>query len=102
MAMPCFMCRRRRRSMMTAVQSSGFSCLYQKSLSRNDQWKSVSRKKCGSTPTPGSWRPKTGQGGTFSIWRATELPDQAELFGEFKHHRDLIKVQSEQLRIVLT
>ena len=35
-------------------------------------WKSASPRKSGSTPTPGSWRPRTGQGGIFSIWRGPD------------------------------
>ena len=40
---------------------------------RSNPWKNASPRKSASIPTPGSSRPRTGQGGTFWIWRRSDL-----------------------------
>ncbi|MDB5579404.1 MAG: hypothetical protein JWR80_4580 [Bradyrhizobium sp.] len=59
--------------MTTPGRSSASLRRHRRGRCRKFWWKSVSPGKSGSTPMSGSWKPRIGQGGIFSIWRRLEL-----------------------------
>ena len=66
---------------------SGCSRRRRRSRCRSNRWKNALPRNSASIPTPGSSRPRTGQGGTFWIWRRPEQSVASRKRASNKNHK---------------